>query len=163
MSFTLFSATGCMRCGIVKSYMDEHDLAFEDYDIKADGKDRFKKFYKDNRSRIFRGEEGLEFPILFTNEKVFQGVGVIIAFLRAKGALDGFFTRSDLSLGWISGLNVSAKKISNGDAFVEILRFLKNHGLMIQMETDGRNALLLETIIKENLINRLIFNLRGAS
>ena len=161
MSFTLFSATGCMRCSIVKSYLDEHDLVFEEYDIKAAGKDRFNKFYKENRSNIFRGEEGVEFPILFTQGKIVQGVGVILAFLRAKETLDGFVTRSDLSHGWVSGLNVSAKSLTNGDAFVEILRFLNRHGLMIQLEADGRNAHLLEIIIKENLISRLIFILRG--
>lgn len=152
-----------MRCNIVKSYLKENELAFEEYDIKAAGKDRFKTFYKENRSQIFRGEEGVEFPILFTQDKILQGVGVILAFLHAKDTLDGFFTQSDLSHGWVSGVNISAKKLSNsnGNAFVEILRFLKHHGLMIQIETDGRNALVLETIIKKNLISRLIFNLRG--
>ena len=55
-TITLFSATGCERCKIVKSYMDEHKLTFEEQDIKKDGKDSFKKFYKENRSTIFRGE-----------------------------------------------------------------------------------------------------------
>lgn len=150
-----------MRCKIVKSYLEENELAFVEYDIKAAGKDRFKQFYKENRSNIFRGEEGVEFPILFTQDKIFQGVGVILAFLHAKDTLDGFVKQSDLSHGWISGFNISAKKLSSGDAFVKILRFLKHHGLMIQMETDGRNALVLGTIIKENLLSRLIFNLRG--
>ncbi len=161
MPFTIFSATGCMRCKIVKSYMDDHGMVYEDHNIKADGKDVFTVFYRKNRPDIFRGDEGIEFPILFTGEKIVQGVGEILSFLTAEDKLTEFIKRSDLSHGWISGLNISAKDTSMGDNFLEILRYLKTHGLLIQLETDGHNALLLEIIIKENLVDRLIFQLRG--
>jgi len=161
MPFTIFSATGCMRCKIVKSYMNDHAMAYEDHDIKASGKDVFNIFYREHRPDIYRGKEGIEFPILFTGEKIIQGVGKIIAFLKAEDRLNEFVKRSDLSHGWISGLNVSANDASMGDDFLAILRYLKTHGLMIQLATDGRNAHLLETIITDSLVDRLIFQLKG--
>jgi len=141
--------------------MDDHGMVYEDHDIKAQDKDIFNEFYRKNRPDIFRGEEGIEFPILYTGEKIKQGVGEILAFLTAEDKLTEFIKRSDLSHGWISGLSISAKDASMGDDFIEILRYLKTHGLLIQLETDGHNALLLETIITQNLVDRLIFQLRG--
>jgi len=161
MPFTIFSTTGCMRCKIVKSYMDDHAMVYEEHAIKADGKDAFNLFYRKNRPDIYRGKEGIEFPILFTGEKIRQGVGEILAFLKADDKLNEFVRRSDLSHGWISGLNIFVSDISMGDDFLEILRYIKAHGLLIQLETDGRNSHLLETIITENLVDRLIFQLRG--
>jgi len=38
----LFTATGCMRCKIVKAYMAEYQIAFEELDINTNGKDPFK-------------------------------------------------------------------------------------------------------------------------
>ncbi len=161
MPFTLFSATGCMRCKIVKSYMDDHAMVYEEHDIKANGKDAFNLFYRKNRPDIYRGKEGVEFPILFTGEKIKQGAGEIIAFLKADDKLNEFVKRSDLSHGWISGLNIFTTDVSMSNDFLEILRYIKTHGLLIQLETDGRNAFLLETIITENLADRLLFQLRG--
>ncbi|MCP4722834.1 MAG: hypothetical protein GY860_25550 [Desulfobacteraceae bacterium] len=161
MSFTIFSATGCMRCKIVKSYMDDHAMAYEDHDINEFGKDVFNVFYRKNRPSIYRGKDGIEFPILFTGEKIRQGVGEILAFLKAEERLNDCVKRSDLSHGWISGLEISANDASTNDDFLEILRYIKAHGLLVQLETDGRNAHLLETIITENLADRFIFQLRG--
>jgi len=161
MSFTLFSATGCLRCKIVKSYMDDHTIAYEDQDIKAFGKDAFNLFYRENRPDIYRGKDGVEFPILFTGEKIRQGVGEILAFLKAEDRLNDCIKRSDLSHGWISGLEISANDASTSDDFLEILRYIKTHGLLIQLETDGQNASLLEIMITEGLVDRLIFQLRG--
>ncbi len=161
MPFTIFSATGCMRCKIVKLYMDEHAMIYEDHDIKAKGKGAFNLLYRKNRPDIYRGREGVEFPILVTGEKIVQGVGKILAFLKAGDNVNEFVGRSDLSHGWISGLNISANDASMGDDFLDILRYLKTHGLKIQLSTDGRNAHLLEIIITEGLVDRLIFHLRG--
>lgn len=160
MPFTIFSTTGCLRCKIVKSYMNDHAMVYEEHDIKTDGKDAFNLFYRKNRPDIFRGKEGIEFPILFTGEKIRQGVGEILAFLKAGDKLNAFVTRSNLSHGWISGLTLAANHKSEED-FLEILRYLKANGLQVQLETDGHNARLLETIITENLADRLIFQLKG--
>lgn len=161
MKFSLFSATGCMRCKIIKSYMEEKSLAFQEFDFKAEGKDEFNAFYRKNRSDIFRGEEGVEFPILFTGEKVVQGVGMIIAFLKTEHLLDQFVSRSELSHGWVSGLNISDGDAGLGSEFIEVVEYLKSHGLKTQMETDGRNAQVLNQLIEKNLVDRLTVNLKG--
>lgn len=161
MPFTLFSATGCMRCKIVKSYMDDIGITYQEFDFKSDGKDAFNSFYRKHRSDICRGEEGVEFPILYSGKRVVQGVGMIIAFLKAEDKLNDFVTRSELSHGWISGLNSSAKDASLGDDFIKIVGYLKTHGLKTQVETDGRNAHILNQLLEKHLVDRLIFNLRG--
>ena len=81
--------------------------------------------------------------------------------MKAEDRLNEFVKRNDLSHGWISGLNVSANNASMGDAFLDILSYLKAHGLLVQLETDGHNAHLLEIAVKENFVDRLIFKLRG--
>lgn len=165
MPYQLFSATGCMRCKIVKSFLDENNISYEELNIKADGKDAFKLWYKENRPDVFRGKEGVEFPILYTGEKIFQGVGIILSFLMAGDRLDKFITQSDLSHGWISGINLSAGNIEAGSPeennFLSIIEFLSSQGLLIQLETDGRNASLLATLVNKKMIHSLIFYLRG--
>lgn len=161
MERSLFSATGCMRCKIVKSYMKENSIAFQEYDFKSDGKDKFNAFYRKNRSAIYRGEEGVEFPLLFDGEKVIQGVGVIIAFLKSGNLLDQFVSRSELSHGWVSGLTISSGNVSVSNDFIEIVEYLKTHGLQTQIEADGLNIQILKQLIDKALIDRLIFNLKG--
>lgn len=157
----LFTSTGCMRCKTVKTYMAEHGIAFEELDINTNGKEAFKEFYRKNRPHIFRGLDGIEFPILFTDSQIYQGVGIALSHLMAGNTLDGFVFRSDLSHGWISGLNISAKPLADGKDFLCLLEFLNHNGLMIQLETDGRNSHVLETVLTEKWIHRLIFNLPG--
>ena len=161
MMVQLFTAFGCMRCKTVKTYMAGHRIAFEELDINTNGKDAFKEFYQKHRPDIFRGLDGIEFPILFTGGRIYQGVGIALAYLMAEERLDGFVTRSELSHGWISGLNISARPLADGKDFLALLEFLKENGLMIQLETDGRNSLLLERALKEKWVHRLIFHLRG--
>jgi len=141
--------------------MGMNQIAYEELDIHANGKEAFKIFYRENRSHIFRGEEGLEFPILHTGTRIYQGVGVVLAYLMADNRLDGFVCRSELSHGWVSGLNISARPLDDGHELLALIRFLKDQGLMIQVETDGRNPILLETILKEKLIHSLVFHLQG--
>jgi pyruvate formate lyase activating enzyme len=161
MKYSLFSATGCRRCKIVKSYLEEHNIEFSEFDIKADGKEKFNAFYRLNRSSIYRGEEGIEFPLLFEGEQVVQGVGVIVAFLKNKELLGEFVSRSDLSQGWVSGLSIGTGYPSLNNNFIDLILFLKDHGLQTCIETDGRNSHLMNRLIESKLIDKLIFNLYG--
>jgi len=161
MAFALFSATSCVRCKIVKSYMKDNGIAYQEFDFKAEGKDEFNAFYRKNRPKIYRGEEGIEFPILFNGKEVIQGVGVIIAYLKNDVLLNLYVTRSDLSHGWVSGLTIADSDPSCADDFVAVVAFLKTHGLKTQIETDGKNAKILSQLIERSLIDRLNFNLRG--
>jgi glutaredoxin len=161
MSYILFTATGCMRCSIAASYMDDHGISYEKKNIHARGKDLFKTFYRENRSAIFRGPEGIEFPILFTGQKVVQGVGRVLAFLQAGDLLDKWVKPSNLSHGWISGLDLSDAALLDGADFLAVVLFMKKKGLKIQLDTNGRNPHLLESLVTENGIDRLIFTLNG--
>jgi len=156
--YTLYSATGCVRCKIAKAFMMERGIPCEERDIKAEGREAFQRFYREHRSEIHRGPDGVEFPVLFDGERVVQGVGEIVARLQAEGRLEGFVGRSALGHGWIDGLNVSAGDPSAAEDFLAVLRHLKAQGLRTEVRADGRNVDLLERVIREGLADRLVFD-----
>lgn len=92
MNTTLFSATGCIRCRMAAAFMDERGMSYEKEDALGQGKDVFKQFYREHRSAVTRGPDGIAFPILFTGDTVVQGLGPVLAFLQAGAALDSFVT-----------------------------------------------------------------------
>ena len=161
MSNTIYTATGCMRCKIAKKFMDERGIAYQDFDIKAEGKDAFGQFYRTNRSAVFRGKEGIEFPVFTDGTIIRQGVGVVIAFLHAGTKLDGFIGRSDLSHGWMDGIHVSEGDPALSDDLVKVLSYIQKNGIKLQLDTDGRNASVLERLLAEKLGDRLMMEVKG--
>jgi glutaredoxin len=161
MSLTLFTATGCMRCNVAKKFMREKNIVFEEHDAVGAGKDRFGQFYRAHRSAVFRGEEGIEFPVLADGPTIRQGVAVVIAYLATGAGLDGFIGRSDLSRGWVGGIHVSAGDPGAGNELAAVLGYLKKSGLKLQLGTDGRNAVVLETLLEEGVGNRVVMDLKG--
>lgn len=161
MSHTIFTATGCARCKIAKKYMDQQGILYEELDIKGEGKEPFGQFYRANRGAIFRGKEGIEFPVFTDDRAIRQGVGVVIAYLEAGTDLDGFIGRSELSKGWVDGLHISGGNPLLGDKFISVLAFLKKSGLRLQLDTDGRNAALVEQLLHEELGDRVIMDVKG--
>ena len=161
MMYQLFSAAGCVRCSVVKAYMDANGVPYREQDIKADGKDAFKSFYKQNRKAVVRGTDGIEFPILYTGERIYQGLGVALAFLIAGDRLESAVRRSDLCRGWVGGIGVYDRPDTDDDALMALLRFIKAQGLKVEIETDGTNPDLLAAIIQAGLLDRLSFLLRG--
>lgn len=161
MSNRIYSATGCVRCKIAKRFMDEKGIAYEDLDIKGNGMESFRNFYGANRSSIHRGEEGIEFPIFTNGTVVRQGVGVVIAYLIAETKLDGFIRRSELLHGWIDGLYVSGGDPAQADDFISVLDFLKKNGLKIKLDTNGKNASVLERLLERGLADRIVMEVKG--
>lgn len=161
MSQTIFTATGCARCKIAKKFMEERGIAYQELDIKGDGKDTFAQFYRVNRSAIIRSEEGVEFPVLTDGRSVRQGVGVVVGYLQAGTALDGFIGRSRLSKGWMDGIHVSGGVPSMVDDLVAVLGFLKKNGLKLQLDTCGKNASVLERLLDERAGDRVIMEVKG--
>lgn len=161
MTYQLFSAAGCVRCAVVKKYMTENHIRFDELDIKADGKEAFKSFYKENRKKVFRGENGIEFPVLFTGEDIYQGVGVALSFLIAENRLEKFVRQSDLCQGWVGGISLCNGSPVDGQALLRLMGVLKSHGLMVELETDGRHPELFEAIVRDGLADRIHFVLRG--
>ncbi len=60
MSITLYTATSCIRCRLVRQLLKERGLTYHDYDALAEGKEAFRSFYQANRQRINRGPDGVE-------------------------------------------------------------------------------------------------------
>ncbi|RJR45485.1 MAG: hypothetical protein C4576_11895 [Desulfobacteraceae bacterium] len=161
MEKIIYTATGCSRCKIAKKFMSERGIAYQEFDIKGEGKDAFGQFYRNNRSAIFRGKEGVEFPVFVDGGFIRQGVGVVVAYLHSGTALDGFIGRSDLSHGWMDGVHVSSGDPSLGDSLLLVLDFLKKNGLKLQLDTNGRNASILEKLLQAGIGDRVVMEVRG--
>jgi pyruvate formate lyase activating enzyme len=161
MSLTLFTATGCVRCNITKKFMREKNTAFEEYDAVGEEKELFGQFYRTHRHAVVRGRDGIEFPVLVDGETIRQGVAAVIAYLHAGVGLEGFFGPSELSKGWLGGINVSAGDPAAVNQLAAVLGFLKKNGLKLQLDTDGRNAAVLEHLLELGLGDRAVMDLKG--
>lgn len=161
MGLTIFTATGCTRCKIVKRYMDEQQIEYVEKDMKAEGKEEFQNFYKANRSAVFRGPEGIEFPIIVDGSNIRQSIGAAIAYLHAGEKLDGFFSVGTLHKEWVDGIHLSQGNPAYGDELIQALQYLKSNNLKLQIDTDGRNSEILRRVLEEGLAAVLIVNVLG--
>jgi pyruvate formate lyase activating enzyme len=160
--YTIYSATGCTRCKIVMAKMRQLGIEYREHDMKAEGKEAFQRFYAANRKAIYRGPDGVEFPILADGETIRQGLGPALARLQAgPDGLAGFFRIGALHKEWLDGIDVSGGDAAETDGFLAVLRELKKNAMKLEIETDGKNAALLETVIREGLADRLVMHVRG--
>jgi len=141
--------------------MADNAIEYEEYDIKAEGKQTFAKFYRANRSKIFRSSDGVEFPVFTDGQNIRQGVGVIVSYLMAQGRLDGFFSTGTLHGQWLDGIDISGGDPEHSEDLIRVLAFLKENGLKLQMTTDGRNAKVFEAIVDKGFCDRAIMEVRG--
>jgi glutaredoxin len=161
MAITLFTAAGCTRCKIVKKFMHERGLDYHEKDIKTAGKEDFQTFYRKYHKSIFRGPNGIEFPIYFFNEHIRQGLGPVLAYLHKGDTLDRFVQTGILHGPWVDGINISRGEAKHFEDLLAVLRFLKENGIKLEVETDGRNPDLLKWLIAEGLVDRFIMELKG--
>jgi pyruvate formate lyase activating enzyme len=161
MAVTLFTASGCTRCKIVKKFMNEHDLAYDEKDIKTEGKTDFQTFYRKHHKSIFRGPNGVEFPIYFFEGKIRQGLGPVLVYLQGGDVLDKFVRTGILHGRWVDGINVSRGDPVRFKDLLAVLAFLKRNGIKLEVETDGRNPDLLKRLIAEGMVDRGIMELKG--
>jgi pyruvate formate lyase activating enzyme len=150
-----------MRCNLARKFMRERGIEYQERDINGEGRNLFGQFYRANRSAVYRGPEGIEFPVLEDGASVRQGVGVVIGYLHSGTKLDGFIGRSVLSKGWIDGLHVSGGDPAMEDDLVAVLGFLKKNGLKLQLDTNGKNSSVLKNLLVHGLGHRVIMNLTG--
>jgi pyruvate formate lyase activating enzyme len=141
--------------------MAEQGIAYDEFDIKAEGKDVFAQFYRANRKAIFRDKDGVEFPVFTDGTVIRQGVSVVIGHLIAGDGLDGFINRSALHGEWIDGICISGGDTDRVDDLIRVLSYLKQSGLKIQLTTNGKNAAVLEKIAAQNLADRIIMEVKG--
>lgn len=164
MAITLYRAPNCIRCRITHEFMDARGINYGSYDLEAD-KDIVNGFYRANRKYLHRNETGVEFPMFHDDDGdvVLQGTGVIIAYLLSGKALSdaGAVSESKMLHGWISGLNVSKVPAGEEDHFVELITALSKGGLQVVIDSDGRNADLLERLINTGCLTRIRLNIPG--
>jgi pyruvate formate lyase activating enzyme len=141
--------------------MKEKGIGYEEHDIKADGQEDFAEFYRSNRSLIYRGKDGVEFPVFTDGEVIRQGVGAVIAHQIAGDKLAGFIEQSTLHGEWIDGFNIAGGDPQNSEGLLKVLIYLKQNHLKIQVSTDGHNAAVLESVLDQNLADRVVVALRG--
>lgn len=161
MSITIYTATGCARCKIVKDFMQERGITYVEKDMKAEGKEDFQAFYKANRSAVFRGPDGIEFPIIYDGESIRQSIGAALAFLHAGKKLDGFFTVGTLHKEWVDGIHVSGGDPQNAEDFLTVLRYIKDKNMKLQIDTNGKNSSILKQILDEGLADVMIMEVLG--
>jgi pyruvate formate lyase activating enzyme len=161
MTNQIYTATGCARCKITKRFMQEHQIGYEEYDFKAEGKEAFSKFYRENRAQIYRDKDGVEFPVFTDGEEIRQGLSVVVGYLIAGDGLDGFIGRSALHGEWIDGFDISGGDPDRVADLIQVLAYVKRNGLKIQLTTDGRNADVLKAVLDENLAHRVLMEVKG--
>lgn len=161
MSYTLYSTAGCARCKILKARMAELNIDYEEHDFKGDGKEAFQRFYAANRKAVYRGAEGIEFPILTDGTVIKQGVGAALAHLEGGAAMDGFFRIGVLHKEWLDGIDVSGGNAEQGKKFLAVLRYLKQNAMKMVIETNGKNPVLLQALLAEGLAEKVIMNVLG--
>jgi pyruvate-formate lyase-activating enzyme/glutaredoxin len=161
MSITIYSATGCVRCKVAKQFLNERGLNYEDRDALGEGKEAFKSFYKSNRQRIYRGAEGVEFPIYYDGECIRQGLPAVLAHLVGGADLRGFFKPGKLHGQWLDGIFISGGALTGGEKLLEVLTYLKKQNFKIQIDTNGVNADLLVSVFERGLADRVIMEVKG--
>jgi pyruvate formate lyase activating enzyme len=157
----LFTATGCVRCNVVKGFMQERGVACEELDAIGAGREAFGQFYRAHRPAVLRGKDGVEFPVLEDGPQIRQGLGPVVAHLLAGHRLDGYFVRSASQKGWVSGVLVSGGDPAAAGELCAALGFLQRSGLKLELKTDGRNAAVLEMLLGQRLGDRVVMDLKG--
>ena len=162
MAITLYKAPNCLRCKITKEYIEANNIPYNAFDLEAD-KDIVNSFYRNNRSRLYRNPEGAEFPMFHDadNDVILQGTGLVLAYLLAGDKLNDCVCRSDLLHGWISGLNVSRVPGGQEGKFLELVRLLAKGGLQVYLVSSGPKAALLEKILAEDLVSKMVLDIPG--
>lgn len=161
MSYTLYSTEGCARCKILKARMAELGIAYEEHDFKGAGKEAFQQFYAANRKAVYRGSEGIEFPILTDGVAIKQGIGASLAYLEGGSAMDGFFRIGVMRKEWLDGIEVSGGAAGQSEKFLAVLRYLKKNAMKMVIETNGKNFSLLQSVLAEGLAEKTIMNVLG--
>lgn len=161
MIANLYSATGCVRCATIRQLLSDRGLQYREHDALGEGRQNFREFYQSNRKKIFRGPEGIEFPIFFDGNVILQGLPMVAAHLIAGPTLKGFFSHGVRHGQWVDGIHISDGDPACGDDFLQVLTYLKERGFKIQVDTNGLNAELLEAVFERHLADYAVMEVKG--
>ena len=161
MAATIFSVQGCQRCKLIREYMAGRGLAYEDHDALGEGKEEFRVFYKENRPKVHRGADGVEFPLYSEGQVVKQGLPMILAWLMHGAELEGYFRPGVLHGEWVDGVVISGGDPTQADKLLEVLTLIKEKNYKLEAETNGLNPDVLQGVLDRALIDRLVFLLPG--
>lgn len=161
VDITIYTSTGCTRCKIVKKYMDEASISYVEADMKGEGKEDFQGFYKVNRNSVYRGPDGIEFPIITDQKEIRQGIGSAIAYLHGGVRLDGYFSVGTLHKEWVDGIHISQGNSLYIEDFIQVLKTLKSKNMKLQLDTNGVNSCVLKRVLDEKLADVVIMNVLG--
>ncbi|CAB1058148.1 hypothetical protein D1BOALGB6SA_2904 [Olavius sp. associated proteobacterium Delta 1] len=161
MPITIYSAKGCLRCKIIKQFLNDSGRTYQDFDALGEGRNAFRTFYQNHREKIHRGRDGVEFPIFSEGETIRQGLPMVLAHLMAGPVLNGFFKHGLLHGQWVDGIHISGGDPAHSEEFLNVLLYLKQQRLKLQIETNGVNAPLLEQVLERGLAERVIMEVKG--
>jgi glutaredoxin len=161
MPITVYSATGCVRCRIAKQFLNERGLTFQDHDALGEGRQAFRSFYQSNRQKIYRGPDGVEFPVYHEGDVIRQGLPAVVAYQIGGPALSGFFKPGSLHGQWLDGICISGGPSACCDDLLQVLSYLKKQNFKIRIDTNGVNANLLASILEHGLADRVIMEVKG--
>ncbi|MCG8632203.1 MAG: hypothetical protein MI863_00160 [Desulfobacterales bacterium] len=163
METVIYSATGCIRCNIVKAYLKEKGKAFVEHDIRTlEGDAAFKPFYRENRKSVNRDKGGIFFPIFQGDGVIRQDAGPCLSWFMAGDRLDHAITPNNMGHGWTGGLSLSPDLSPDlADVFFQVMERLKAGGLSTFVRTNGNNPDLLARLGGAGLVDRLEFSLTG--
>ncbi len=156
----IITAAGCQRCRIAKGFLRERGMEYREMDIKAD-LENYRKFYASNRKNIYRGPDGIEFPIFSDGTEIRQGLGMVVAFLHSGTKLDGFFTQGVLHNEWVDGIRISGGDSARTDELIEVLEWFRKKHLKLQLDTYGKNPDVLKRALEKGLADRVVMNVLG--
>ena len=158
MDILVFSSNGCIRCNIVKSYLNESNIPYSEFDITTEqGNKEFKSFYREHRKSIRRDNNGIFFPVVWDGKEIIQDAGSTLAHFVAGDALDSMVLSNNLGHGWTGGLCLTRQAEGPQTAFLEVVGRLKRGGLAVEITTDGDWPELLDALLQNGFVDRLCF------
>ena len=75
--------------------------------------------------------------------------------------MDDFFKPSTLHGNWIDGITLSDGDPRYGNTFLHVLKYIKKQNFKIKIDTHGINADLLERVVENDLIDRIVMEIKG--
>jgi len=159
---TLYTLSGCPKCDLIKRYMKDNKLPYLEKDINKAGKQDFRKFHMANFDAFVYGPKGcISFPIYVNGNIIRQGLCNVLAYLTTGNRLAGFFSVGFLHLDWIDGIYISGGNSESSKEFLAVLKYLKENGLKLKIETNGKNSKLLKQVLDKGLADFAVMDVLG--